>query len=282
MPRSLSFGLMSVSILFSIIAIGQTDDAPKKGGDEKISAQRLELMQTRIASVKVTSSEEGFPTEFTAKPVFRYTDPARGYVAAAVWKLGDKGRPRALITTELYRLFFGKPRIVYEHLSLTKTPFSAMGGDIRWAPEGTAFEFKPIPGAEAPEKTPQRRLLQMRAIAKRFAGDEVVRNERCELRLLPQPVDRYTPSATENADGGMFLLTYGTNPEAVLLIESDGMAWNFAAGRLSGSSKLVLTIDGETAWEGPPHKYGLNQPYTASNAIADIPGIAPDGSEIKN
>jgi hypothetical protein len=50
---------------------------------------------------------------------------------------------------------------------------------------------------------------------------------------------------------------------------------------LTASSKLELTIDGATAWEAPLHKYGLNQPYTASNVPTDIPGIAPDGSEIK-
>lgn len=267
--------------MLSITALGRTDEpAPDK--DDDLSAQRLELMRKRIASVKVASSEEGFPAEFAAKPIFRYTDPARGYVAAAVWKLGDEGRPRALITTELYRSFKGAgPHIVYEHLSLTSTPFSATGGDIHWAPEGTALEFKPVPNAQAPEETAQRRLLQMRAIAKRFAGYEVVSNERCELRLLPQPTDRYTPSSADRADGAIFLLTFGTNPEAALLIESDGTAWNYAAGRLTASSKLVLTVDGATAWEGPLHKYGLNQPYTASNARTDIPGIAPDGSEIK-
>jgi hypothetical protein len=86
--------------MLSIAAVGRTDEpAPDK--DDDLSAQRLELMRTRIASVKVTSREEGFPVEFASKPIFRYTDPARGYVAAAVWKLGDEGRPRALITTEL-------------------------------------------------------------------------------------------------------------------------------------------------------------------------------------
>jgi len=44
---------------------------------------------------------------------------------------------------------------------------------------------------------------------------------------------------------------------------------------------VVLTIDGEGAWEGPPLRYEMNQPYTYSSAPADIPGVAADGSEIK-
>ena len=124
-------------------------------------------------------------------------------------------------------------------------------------------------------------MLQLRAIAKRFAGEELVGKEKCELRLLPQPIDRYTPSSADRADGAIFIAAFGTNPEAVLFIESDGKAWNYAAGRLAGASTISLTIDGATAWEGAPVRYGSNSPYTASNAVADIPGIAPDGGEIK-
>ncbi|MBC7816768.1 MAG: hypothetical protein IAG10_07765 [Planctomycetaceae bacterium] len=281
MRCSMASGLTFVALLFSIAAIGRTDE-PEKGKDDELATQRFELMQKRMASVRVKAGEEGFPEQFASKPIFRYTDPARNYVSAAVWKLGEEGRPRALITTELHRQYRGNPRIVYEYLSLTAEKFTVMGGDIRWAPEGTALEFKPVPGTQAPEETPQRRLLQLRAIAKRFAGDELVGKEKCELRLLPQPVDRYTPSSADRADGAIFMVTFGTNPEAALFLESDGKTWSYAVGRLTGASKVALTIDGATAWEGTPVRYGSNQPYNASNAPADIPGIAPDGSEIKD
>jgi hypothetical protein len=281
MQSSTPYALVSAALLISITAFARSDEADKSRDDD-LSAQRIELIQKRVASIMVTSNEDGFPIQFESKPIFRYSDPARGYVSAAVWKLGENGRPRALITTELHRLFYGSPRIVYEYLSLTPTRFSATGGDVRWAPEGTALEFKPIPGAQAPEATASRRLLQLRALAKRFAGDELVDKEKCELRLLPQPADRYTPTSAERADGAIFLLAFGTNPEVALFIESDGTGWTYAAGRLSGASQIALTIDGEAAWEGTPVRYAFNQPYNASNAPANIPGIAPDGSEIKD
>jgi len=75
-------------------------------------------------------------------------------------------------------------------------------------------------------------------------------------------------------------LSRGTNPEVALFIESDGKTWNYAAGRLTSAPRVTLTIDGSTAWDGAPVTYAVNQPYTASNAAADIPGVAPDGSEI--
>ncbi|MGE5192018.1 MAG: hypothetical protein ACM3U2_05905 [Deltaproteobacteria bacterium] len=234
-----------------------------------------------MASARVSSREEGFPEKFSEKPIFRYTDPARQYVAAAVWKLGDTGRPRAIVTTELHRQYFGRPRIVYEYLSLTGAAFSVTGGDFGWRPEGTALEFKPVPDAPPPDETAPRRLRQMRAIVNRFTGEEVVDKERCQLRLLPQPIDRYTPASADRADGAIFIATFGTNPEAVLFIESDGKAWNYAVGRLSGAQTISLSIDRKTAWEGARVRYSASSPYTASNAHAEIPGLAPDGSEIE-
>lgn len=247
---------------------------------DTLSAKRFALMQDRIKPVVVISDEADFPERLSLQPVFRYSDPVRHYVAAAVWKLGDEGRPKALITTELHRQYYGQPRIVYEFLSLSPTAFSATSPDIRWSPQATGLKFKPIPDAPAPEETPQRRLLQIRALARQFAGTEKVGKEKAELRLLPQPIDRYTPSSTERADGAVFLLAFGTNPEVALLIESDGKTWSYAAGRLTGASEVQLTFAGEPAWVGDPVKYGSNQPYTASNSPANIPGVGPDGAEI--
>jgi hypothetical protein len=287
MRFSLAVGLTCLCLMLSMMAHAD-DDADKKKEEklaereEKLSEQRLELMRSRMARVEVTSDEAGFPTKFAAKPVFRYTDPTLGYVAAAIWKLGDEGRPRALMSTELYRLFYGSPRIVYEHLSLTPTHFAISGGDTRWAPQGTALDFKSIPDAPAPDETAPRRLLQMRTIAKRFGATQNAGKNKAELRLLPQPVDRYTPSSADRADGGIFLFTLGgTNPEVAMLLESDGKEWKFGVGRLTAGHPVVINIDGEPAWEIPLHKYGYHEPYTASNAPADIPGIARDGTEIR-
>jgi hypothetical protein len=79
------------------------DVDPEKVKDDELTTKRYQLMQNRMLAAKVSSSEAGFPEKFAEKPIFRYTDPARSYVAAAVWKLGDTGRPRAIITTELHR-----------------------------------------------------------------------------------------------------------------------------------------------------------------------------------
>jgi hypothetical protein len=254
--------------------------ASGKNRDDALAPQRFELIRRHVAAAEISSREDGFPRRFAAKPIFKYSDPARGHVAAAVWKLGDEGRPKAILTSELDRFNNGQPCISHEYTSLTSTPFSVTLDGMHWTPAATEYHFKVFPEAPEPEKTPQRRLLQLRELAKRFAGHEVVVNEKCELRLLPQPVDRYVPSKAERADGAIFFFTFGTNPEVMLLIESDGKQWSYAAGRMTGAEEVMLTLDDAIAWEGAPLQKGTSSPYTGSIAPVDIPGIAADGREI--
>ncbi len=252
-----------------------------KSRSERLAAERFELIRRRVAAAEIRSEEADFPARFAAKPVFRYSDPARGHVAAAVWKLGDKGRPKAILSTELDRFSTGRPRICHEYVSLTTTPFSVVIDGMRWTPSGTLYQFKPIPDAPAPEKTPQRRLFQIRELAKRFAAHEVEKNEKIELRLLPQPVDRYVPSQAEHADGAIFFFTFGTNPEVMLLIESDGQQWSYAAGRLTGAEVVDLKIDETVAWQGEPLHNVPDSPHTGFVAPIEIPGISPNGREVE-
>lgn len=250
--------------------------------EKQLAKKRLDLMTSRIGQVQVRSGVEGIdlPATFESTPIFRYDDPARGLVSAAVWRLGAKGRPLAIITTELQPRFLGKPRIVYEYLSLIDTPFTASSKDCAWSPRASEVTFKPIPGAPEPAENERQRLIQMRTEAKRFIASEVVK-ERYELRLVPQPIERYTPEGSPRADGSMFILAFGLNPEAILFIESDGKQWNYAIGRLAGASKMSAEIDGQVVWEVGPPKYVWQSSYAGSNAPADIPGIAPDGTPIK-
>ena len=263
------------------VVLADAKQQSSKGRDEALAARRFEILRTRVAAAKATSEEADFPARFAAEPIFKYSDPARGYVAAAVWRLGDEGRPKALLASELNRSDHGKPCISYEYLSLTATPFSLSSGEMDWSPSGTMFQFKAIPKAPAPADTPQRRLRQLRETARRFASHEDVKHEKCELRLLPTPAYRYSPSKADRADGAIFFFTFGTNPEVVLLIESDGEGWSYAAGRMTGAQVVVLTLDEAVVWEGAPLQMSRNSPFTGSITPIDIPGIAPDGSEIK-
>jgi hypothetical protein len=225
----------------------------------------------------VESEAHGFPEAFDDTPVFRYDDAARGYVDAAVWRLGSEGRPKALVTTELHPRFFNRPRIVFEYLSLSDEGYQVG----TWAPATSALQFQTIPDAPVPADTTRARTLQLGRIADRFAASEFAENEPAELRLLPNAVLRYTPGSEAGADGAVYFFVYGTNPEAALLVETDGSEWKFAVGRLSGAAKMTVTLDDKAVWEVGPATYQWSESYTASNLGASIPGIAPDGSPIE-
>src|SRR5258707_11916928 len=96
-------------------------------------------------------------------PLFRYDDETRGYVDGTVWRLGEKGRPLAIITAELHpRYLNGGPKGVYDLLSLTERPFTARSADIPgWTPGGSAVRMKPLPDAPAPSPLAAQRVTPL-------------------------------------------------------------------------------------------------------------------------
>jgi hypothetical protein len=249
------------------------DESGAKTQDDALAKARMALMRDRVAAFRVTAKAGEIPERFEGKPILRYHDPARGYLDAAVWRLGPKGRPRAIITTELYPKLFGQPRISYEFLSLTDAPFQAVSDDYRWAPRGSALTMKPISDAPVPAATDTGRLLQMKQIAKRFTAWEVVEEGRYELRLMPQPIDRYAPGDEDRSDGGVFVYSFGTNPEVALLIESNGKEWSYGLARLTGATSVTARLDESTVWEVGRNVYAETSSYTATNTPAPIPGV---------
>jgi hypothetical protein len=115
----------------------------------------------------------------------------------------------------------------------------------------------------------------MKEQAKRFTASELVEGEKCELRLMPTPIERYTPGDADRADGALFLLSFGINPEAALFVESDGKEWSYGLARLSGAASMTARLDDEVAWEVGPPQFGLTQNYTATNRAIVIPGTDP-------
>ncbi len=268
----LCFGTLSS---FAWQCVQADDEQEKRAEDDAVAKQRLALMQEHVVAFRVKSEDASIPESFEEKPIFRYSDPARGIVSSAIWRLGAKGRPKALISTELYPRFMGSPRIVYEYLSLTDKAFQATSNDYLWQPSSSALTMNSLPKAPVPTANATTRLLQMKQQAKRFTGSELAEGQECELRLMPTPIERYTPGDAEGADGTLYLLSYGINPEAVLFVETDEKEWRYGVARLSGAARMTVKLDGETVWEVGQSRYGSNLNYTASNVPVVIPAVDP-------
>jgi hypothetical protein len=249
-------------------------DVPDKAD---VGGQRLAVMASRIGSLAITSTDPDFPQRIRPTPLFRYDDETRGYVDGTIWRLGESGRPLAIVTAELHPKYLGGgPRIVYDFLSLTDRPFSARSPDVAgWRPGASAVAMKTLEGGPLPADKAAARLTQIKQLARRFSGTQVVQEldeTSVELRLLPREIDRYSPAPHGSSDGAIFLLVNGRNPALLLIIETDGEAWHYGIGRLSAPSTLQVRLDGALIWDQPRFtSFDWPQPYTASNSAAEFP-----------
>jgi len=223
--------------------------------DDGQSQGRLKLMEQEVAQFTVNAPAGAAPASvrFASKPILRYSDPTRGLTEAnvlmdaTVWRLGEQGRPRAIVTLEIYRSSATEGVLSFEFLSLSRDQFTMQHRTqphVLWEATESALTMAPMSGAPAPAATAPARLLQIRQFAKRFAVREKLQNgDLVECRLLTQPIDRYQAPDQQIADGAMFAFANGTNPEVGLLFESDGKQWSYGLVRLSSAEATVLLDD---------------------------------------
>jgi hypothetical protein len=206
--------------------------------------QRIELRRSRDDASVVKRVE---------KPLLTFADSSRSNEDGTLWAFGEAGRPLAFL--ELYR-HVGSTHWVHA-LTLTSLQPVSMVTPLgtRWAPERTQIEPAAIGGAPLPDAKEAVRLRQLKELARRFTGHEFwdPDNSKFELRLLVQPVHRYSDPKTGLHDGAAFTLAHGTNPEIVLLIEALGPSlaaarWHFSVAPL-GSAELHVALDDEEVWK---------------------------------
>ena len=249
-----------------------------------VSQARMALMERNIAALEATSTQIKAKSAltFNPKPLLRYSDPTRGtteanvLVDAGVWRLGEQGRPTALVTLEIYPNSATDGLLSYEFLALSNERFSLRHKQhptVVWDATEGALKLAPLPDAVEPGATPVARLSQMRQLARRFAvreklitGDEVV------CRLLSQPIDRYQSSADKIVDGAIFVFANATNPEIGIVLEADAERWSYGIVRLS-AAESTITLDGREVAKFPVYG-GLGKregSYTSNSHMIQLP-----------
>jgi hypothetical protein len=212
--------------------------------DEK-SLRRLAIFKEALAALKVESSQIKDPEKlkFVENPILRFDDPTREFFDGAVFRLGSQGRPTALATLEMYVREGDIAYLQHECISAVDAAFTVdTDRGYHWSPSSTDLKFVPIPRAPLPAKTEAARLIQMRAMMRRFSASEVAKGIPAELRLLPQPLVRYSDKANAITDGAIFAFVHGTNPEILLLVEAQQDAWSYGHLRMA-YAKLELRLD---------------------------------------
>ncbi len=247
-PLGAGLGLLLSGVLVAAAgAPGETKD-----DDEETEAQQAARKIVEAVELTATVGEKRQPLELLKQPVLRYGDIARANDRGSVWIWQRAGRPEAVM--ELYR---GADARSWVHV-IHSLSADALEGDFggpapHWVPARGGVQWTPLAGAPVPAERPAARTRQIKDLAQKFTAHEFwdPDNSRFELRLLIQPVHKYSDPDAGLLDGALFLLCHETNPEVALLIEAvkeeGGAKFRYALARL-GHAELHVAFDDKEVW----------------------------------
>src|SRR6185436_15420257 len=101
-------------------------------------------------------------------------------------------RPVAIGALFIWPTDDGRQGLTHELHSLTPAAFEADWKGRTWHSPENAITYKPLADADPPADTPEKRLLQLKKLSRRFTAVSQGKDDReWELRLLPRPLYRY-------------------------------------------------------------------------------------------
>jgi hypothetical protein len=177
-------------------------------------------------------------------------------------------------------------KVFHEFHILAEQPIApvALHSGRKWAPkEGLARHA--LPGAPKPSASAAARLSQMRRIL-RDCSAHMEADGVWQLRLLPQPIHRYSNEKAGVVDGALvcYVWTRGTDPELLVLLEcrptQDGqLAWHWSPVRFT-TRTVWIDRDNKEIWRSESHREPGSQtttlPYTTSYAhMLSLPSEPP-------
>ncbi|MCA9135618.1 MAG: hypothetical protein KDB00_02635 [Planctomycetales bacterium] len=236
-------------------------------GQQTDNAAAFHDLADTIAS-EYSIAADGKPLQLRKESVLTWTNPLVGEIYGGVYVWTLEGRPLAIAS--IYKWYRPHTHSSHEFQSLTTTKLrGTRDGQKDWVCESPGIEWKTIPDAPTPAATPTQRLVQMRGLAKRFEFEMTEKDDSTtRLRLLSQPLLRYSDDKSDVTDGSLFAFAQATDPEALLLIQAnrDGekLIWYYAITR-SNFLAMKARYNGQPIWDAPqlsdPEIYGARGPY---------------------
>ena len=219
------------------------------------SAAQLQRMQRRVKTLKLLRGKK--PVELAETAILRYSSPGGldTTTDGAVWVWGRTGRPVALSAIFFERLPTGDEKWSCELTALADEPLAlAAKPGWKWTPAKSELRWTPFPGAMVPAETANQRTRQMKELAREFTASETFSATHTDqLRLLIQPLHRYSDPDKDVLDGALLAFVAGTNPEVLLLLEarrntSGAATWQFAFARM-GAASCRARLQDKVVWE---------------------------------
>ncbi len=113
------------------------------------------------------------------------------------------------------------------------------------------------------------RLRQFKTLVKRFSSYQIFapKQQREELRLLVQPLYRYSDLENGVRDGALFAFALGTNPEVLLFLEARDEeggkpAWYYGLARRGSTAEVHGLLDDKDVWTvAPLSNLSMDDPF---------------------
>lgn len=247
------FLLLGVGLLPSnAIVAAPEGEGEKQEADDETDLQQAARKIVEGIKLHVITGERREDVELLKQPLLRFGDIPRANDKGSVWLWQRSGRPQAVM--ELYRAADSRSWVHVIHTLSADAIDGDFGGQApRWTPARAGVKWKVVPAAPEPADRPAARARQIKELAQRFTAHEFwdPNNSRYELRLLIQPVHKYSVPDSGLLDGALFLVCHETNPEVALLIEAvqeSGIAkFRYALARL-GHAELHVAFDEHEIW----------------------------------
>jgi hypothetical protein len=267
--------LAAASIVGTLLA-GDDRPAGKSGKEEpdiapptkdELAEQRMVFIKSALGQYTVQVADRNEPAR-VSDPCLRWSNPVSGEKdgVLAVFTFNG-GRPVAI--GQFFRT--GTKNWVDEFAIIAGGEAAIMRSDRPfWKPSEYICKFADVPDAPVPAARPPLRLAQMRKIAADFSvtdnfGWEEAQVTKHNLRLLPQPVYRYSEEG-KILDGGLFEFELGTYPECNLLLEAyqdeTGSRYRYALAPMSiyelearYKDEVVFTIERRIIFGSNCRKY---------------------------
>ena len=266
-----------VVILFLSMAVIRWCDACGADGPEissDLPAQERNrtsiLNAAELKRWRFTTNPDG--TALTvSEPVMRWSHYDIGRYYGDLHVLSSEGRPVAIFA--MFRWYHPTtPSYVCATALDNSQVVAKRNGKVQWQPKTSGVDWKLLPNTRRPGPSQPSRLTQMRQYARRFSGEVSNRpvadpSTFKKLRLLPQPIHRYS---TDTADGAIFAFSEGTNPAVLLCLEADlnpkKSTWRYGIAR-RWSFESRINYEQKKVWSAPslrPHKTNSTTPYYLS------------------
>jgi hypothetical protein len=279
--------MMYRMLLLAALVTAEDGESNELAVADKLQSQRRAEV-SRVADTKVrclnvtTGADAVVAARLRPDSLLRWSNPTVGAVFGEVFIWTVEGRPAAL--GSVYHRYDRPWGWNLELVSMSVSPLRATENNTTlWEAATPGIEFRPAPESSPPSQRSSTRLSQMRKFAERFSvelsdgrtDEEVTR----QLRLLSQPLYRYSTPSEGIIDGALFAVVEGTDPELWILVEAvreaDAMIWQYAVARMD-SWPMQVRFDGQVVqtWDK------IEKPWAQRKAnytlIPFPPGVATD------